>query len=134
MKKLLLALALTLASAPAMAQTKAAPTTNILQVLHDDAVAASADAKANNDVIAQGCYDAIAMVAAAKLAASTTTGGGALLVFQKVRDFARLNASPTGTSLIVGCAPLVQDAKLNFVQFFANIGGAVLLKGIIPIP
>ena len=82
-----------------------------------------------------GCHAGTdAMVAAAKLAASTTTGGGALLVFQKVRDFARLNASPTGTSLIVGCAPLVQDAKLNFVQFFANIGGAVLLKGIIPIP
>ena len=133
MRYILLVFAGLLMSVPAYAQTKAAQP-NILQVIHDDAVAASADAKANNDVIAQTCYDAITVVAQTKLDAAVVTGGGALLVFQKARDVMRLNASPIGTSLIVGCAPLVQDAKVNFVQFFANIGGAVLLKGIIPIP
>ena len=97
-------------------------------------MAASADAKANSDVIAQTCYDAIAAIATAKLTSATTNGGAALLAFQKIRDFTRLNASPVGTNLILGCAPLVQDAKVNFVQFFANIGGVILLKGIIPLP
>ena len=131
-RTLLFALAGLLISSSAFAQPKTQP--NILQIIHDDAVAASADAKSNNDVIAQTCYDAIAVTAQAKLDASAVTGGGALLIFQKTRDFTRLNSSPVGTALIVGCAPLVQDAKVNFVQFFANIGGAVLLKGIIPIP
>ena len=141
MKKILLTILLLALASPAMAQVKKAtptsspiPQVSLLQTLHDDAVAASADATANNDVIAQRCYDAIAVIAQAKLATVQAPGGGALLVFQKVRDFTRLNSSPQGTDLIIGCAPLVQDAKINFVQFFANIGGAVLLKGVIPIP
>ena len=141
MKKVFLSILLLVLASPAMAQVKKVvptpspiPQVSLLQTLHDDAVAASADAASNSDVIAQKCYDAIAVIAQAKLTSVQTTGGGALLVFQKVRDFTRLNSSPQGTDLIIGCAPLVQDAKINFVQFFANIGGAVLLKGIIPIP
>ena len=54
---LIIACASLLFASPAFAQSKTQP--NILQVLHDDAIAASADAKANNDLIAQTCYDAI---------------------------------------------------------------------------
>ena len=129
---------LVLQAVPARAATPATTlaqiNTDLLQKLAADATAALADANANNDVIAAGCYAAIEKIANAKLTTANTTGGGLLTGFQKVRDVTRLNASPQGTDLIVGCAPLVQDAKLNFVQFFTNIGGLVLLKGIIPLP
>ena len=131
--------ALATVSPPAFAATApssalAAFNTDVLQKIAADAQAASADAKANNDVIAQTCYDAIAADAQTKLSTGAATGGGALTLFQKVRDISRMNASPAGTQLIVGCAPLVQDAKLNFLQFFANVGAAVLLKGVVPLP
>lgn len=119
-------------ASPSHAQPKAAAPSNdtaILQRLHDDAVAASADAASNNDGIAKACYDAIASLSEAKLQAQSVTGGGVLLAFQKVRDITKLNASPVGQQLIIGCAPLAQDAKLSFAQFLAQIGGAVLAKG-----
>ena len=136
MKKLLIiACASLFVSSPAFAQKSILPSQNdILTKIVDDANAAKADADQNKDVIASTCYTAIATVASAKLNAAQVQGGGALTAFQKVRDVTRLNASPVGTELIVGCAPLAQDAKVNLVQFFANIGGAVLLKGIIPLP
>ena len=135
--KALIIVAVLLSSLVCLPQARAAtaqPPASVLQTLRDDAVAAAADAKTNSDVIAETCYNAIATVADAKLQSAQVTGGGVLLGFQKVRDFTRLNASPVGTNLILGCAPLVQDAKLNFVQFFTQIGGLVLLKGIIPLP
>lgn len=95
-----------------------------------DAQAAYTDAKQHNDDIAANCWQAINVVATAK-AVESTPGGGALLVFQKVRDITRLNSSPQGTQLIIGCAPLVQDSKLNMLQFFTNIGGSVLVKGLL---
>lgn len=133
---LLCGLAFAASAAHAATSKEALATFNadLLAKIQADAQAASADAKANNDVIAQTCYDAIAADAQTKLNTSTATGAGALTLFQKVRDISRLNASPVGTQLIVGCAPLVQDAKLNFLQFFTNIGAAVLLKGVIPLP
>jgi len=104
----------------------------VLQAIHDDAVAASADALSNNDTIAKTCYDAIALDTQMKLSTAQIAGAGVLTVFQKARDVSRLNVSPAGTALIVGCAPLVQDSGLSFAQFFTKIGAAVLLKGIVP--
>ena len=103
----------------------------LLTALVADAQAASADAKANNDTIAQTCYDAITVAAQAKLASTVTPGGGLLTAFQKVRDLTRMNASPVGTQLIIGCAPLAQDARVNLVQMLTNVGAATLLKGFI---
>ena len=141
MRKIAIAIALcTAVATPALAQTKTpaatlqATATAVLQKIHDDAVAASADATQNNDTIAKACYDAIVTDSQAQLSTTQLSGAGVLTAFQKVRDVTRLNASPAGMALIVGCAPLVQDAKLNFVQFFTNIGAAVLLKGVIPLP
>lgn len=111
--------------------TLATGVTDILQKLHDDAVAALADANEHQDAIASSCYAAIVEMTTAKLKAQAVQGGGLLLVFQKVRDLNRLSSSPQGTSLIIGCAPLVQDAKLNMLDFFTKIGGAVLLKGLL---
>lgn len=127
-------LVLQVAPAGAATPTPAQISTDVLQKLAADATAALADANTNNDVIAATCYAAIEKIANAKLSTATIPGGGLLTGFQKVRDVTRLNASPQGTDLIVGCAPLVQDARINFVQFFTNIGGLVLLKGIIPLP
>lgn len=143
MRKFLLALtALTLLASPAFAQQKksAAPpsleqiSTDLLTKLQADSAAALGDATQNSDNIAMACYKAINDDVTAKLASAAIPGGGLLTAFQKVRDITRLNASPQGTALIIGCAPLVQDARLNFVQFFTNIGAVVLLKGILPIP
>lgn len=92
--------------------------------------AALDDANANNDKIAAACYSAIIDVAKAKQAAAPVAINP-VLAFQKVRDLTHLNSSPIGTQLIVGCAPLAQDTKLNMVQFFANIGGTILIKGIL---
>lgn len=118
---------------PAMAQTKpvANPFVSVLPKLIADAQAALNDANDHNDTIAANCYSAIVAVATAQQNAQSTNGGGALLVFQKVRNIARLNATPQGTNLIIGCAALVQDAKLNMVQFFTNFGGAILIKGLL---
>lgn len=96
-----------------------------------DSAAALADAEAHQDVIAANCYKAINTEATARQQAASVTGGGALLLFQKVRDVARLNATPQGTNLIVGCAALVQDARLNMLQFFTNVGATVMLKGLL---
>ena len=103
----------------------------ILQAIVADAKAALDDANTNNDQIASACWTAIHTAAQAKLAASHLPGAGLLYAFQKVRDLTRLNSSPIGTSLILGCAPLVQDARLSMVQFFGNIGAMVLLKGVL---
>ncbi len=146
MKKL--AILLVLISAPALAQPRGSIppqrpqvqsadqpiTSDLLNKIVADAQAADADAKSNNDTIASTCYEAIIAVAQTRLQTVDLQGAGLLTAFQKVRDLNRLNASPLGTQLIVGCAPLVQDAKLNFLQFFTNIGAVVLLKGILPIP
>lgn len=118
----------------AQAQIKLPPLpspTQVIQTIIDDATAALADAKSNQDDIAIPCYQAIIVVANAKLAAGPSTGGKLLYAFQKVRDVTKINTSPLGTQLIVGCAPLVQDAKINMVTFFANIGGSVLIKGLL---
>ena len=119
---------------PASAATAAPNDADILSKIVADANVALADANTNNDTIAATCYKAVADIASAKLNTAQVSGAGLLAGFQKVRDVTRLNASPQGTELIVGCAPLVQDAKLNFVQFFTKIGAVILLKGIIPLP
>ena len=121
---------------PAMAEPKAKPVAavseaSLLQTIMTDAKAALDDATTNNDAIAVACWTAIHAAAQAKLAASHVPGAGLLYAFQKVRDLTRLNSSPIGTSLILGCAPLVQDARLSMVQFFGNIGAMVLLKGVL---
>lgn len=139
---LLLVAALALLSAPAYAQQKpvsplapasSSPLAQILPKLIADAQAASDDAKAHNDVIAQACYDAIAAVASQQLTAANASAGviGPLVILQKARDIGKLNSTPQGTQLIMGCAALVQDAKLNMVQFFTSIGGAALVKGVL---
>jgi hypothetical protein len=112
-------------------QPKLIDITSLLQKIRDDAVASQADADSHQDKIASVCYAAIADVAGAKLQAQSVTGGGLLLAFQKLRDLGRLSASPQGTSLIIGCAPLVQDAGLNMLDFFTKIGAAVLVKGLL---
>ncbi len=114
-------------------QRTVSPLVSILPKLIADAQAASDDAKAHSDIIAQTCYDAISSVATAQLAASDNASGvvGPLVIMQKARDIGRLNSTPQGTQLIVGCAPLVQDAKINLIQFFTTIGGTVLIKGIL---
>lgn len=129
--KYILVLASILLASPAMAQPKLLDTSGLFQKLLTDATAAMQDANDHQDRIAASCYQAIAEAAQAKLEAQNITGGGLLLAFQKLRDLNRLSASPQGTSLIIGCAPLVQDAKLNMIDFFAKIGGAVLLKGVL---
>lgn len=132
--RIALALALSLLAAPAMAQPPksiAADVTALLQQIQADAKAALSDANAQEDRIASACYSAIADVTTAKLQAQAMTGGGLLLAFQKLRDLNKLNSSPLGTQLIIGCAPLVQDAKVNMVQFFTSIGATVLLKGLL---
>lgn len=138
MKKIALVVTLmALAIGPACAQTKLVSPlklpdeTQILQTIIDDAKAALQDAQTNQDPIAATCYQAISTVAAARLTGAKATGGKLLYAFQKVRDVTRINTSPLGTQLIVGCAPLVQDAKLNMVTFFTNIGGSVLIKGLL---
>lgn len=103
----------------------------IIQKIADDSAAALADARDHNDTIAANCYAAINNLSVAKVQAANVTGGGALLVFQKGRDLVRLSSTPQGTDLIVGCAALVQDAKLNMLQFFTSIGATALLKGIL---
>lgn len=130
-------IALALAIGPACAQQKSISPlklpdeSQILQTIIDDAKAALQDAQTNQDPIAATCYQAINSVATARLAGAKATGGKLLYAFQKVRDVTRINTSPMGTQLIVGCAPLVQDAKLNMVTFFTNIGGSVLIKGLL---
>lgn len=104
---------------------------DILKRIVTDAEAALADARDHNDTIAANCYSAIIVVANAKQQAQAVTGGGAIVAFQKIRDIIRLDATPQGTSLISGCAALVQDAKLNMLEFFAKIGGTVLIKGLL---
>ena len=120
---------------PAIAEPKAKPVAinevSLLQTIVTDAKAALDDATTNNDTIAAACWTAIHAAAQAKLAASRVPGSGLLYAFQKIRDLTRLNSSPIGTSLILGCAPLVQDARLSMVQFFGNIGAMVLLKGVL---
>ena len=132
----LMASPLATAEHKARAEPKARPVTTInestiLQAIITDAKAALDDANANNDQIASACWTAIHAAAQAKLAASHVPGAGLLYAFQKIRDLTRLNSSPIGTSLILGCAPLVQDARLSMVQFFGNIGATVLLKGVL---
>lgn len=131
MKRIILALGLALIVSSAQAQPKLIDTTPILQKLVTDAQAALADADAHQDKIAAACYEAIIDVTSAKLQAQAVSGGGLLLAFQKLRDLNKLNSSPQGTQLIMGCAALVQDAKLNMLDFFTKIGGAVLLKGVL---
>lgn len=131
MKKLLLIAAITLMPTMAFAQVKLPSESQILQTIIDDAAAALSDAQQHEDRIAASCWQAVGDVAKAKLAGTSSTGGKLMFAFQKVRDVTRLNQSPLGTQLIVGCAPLVQDAKLNMVSFFANIGGATLIKGLL---
>lgn len=111
----------------------ASPLTQILPKLIADAQAASEDAKIHNDEIAQTCYDAIVSVANEQLSANSASSGviGPLVILQRARDIGKLNSSPQGTRLIMGCAALVQDAKLNMIQFFTTIGGAALVKGIL---
>lgn len=128
---IILALAFLALAAPAMAQPKATDLTGLLQQIQADAKAALADAQSHQDAIASTCYAAIVELTGAKLQAQGTTGGGLLLAFQKLRDVNKLNSSPQGTQLIIGCAPLVQDAKVNMLQFFTQIGAAVLLKGVL---
>jgi hypothetical protein len=130
MRTAALALVLAALAGPALAQ-KAPDLSGILTQIRDDAKAALADARTNQDTIAAGCYSAIVDIASAKLAAQAVTGGGVLLAFQKLRDLNRLNASPQGTQLIIGCAPLVQDAKISMLDFFAKIGAIVLVKGLL---
>ena len=121
-----------LLATPAFAQTKLQTDIGaVLQKLSVDAATALADANDHGDKIAAACYSAIVEVADAKIQAQRVTGGGLLLAFQKLRDLTRLNATPQGTNLIIGCAPLVQDAKLNMIDFFAKIGGTVLVKGLL---
>jgi hypothetical protein len=119
-------------AAPAMAQPKnALDLSAVLQQIQADAKAALADADAHQDKIASACYGAIADLTTAKLQAHGAPGGGLLLAFQKLRDLNKLSSSPQGTQLIIGCAPLVQDAQVNMLQFFTSIGAAVLLKGVL---
>lgn len=108
-----------------------APSSELLARLVTDSAAAKDDADAHGDTIASACYAAINAEATARKNAAALTGGGALLVFQKVRDVVRMNNTPQGTALISGCAALVIDAKMNMVEFFTKIGGAVLLKGLL---
>lgn len=118
----------------ANAQQKAvSPLVTVLPKLIADAQAASEDAKSHNDAIAQSCYDAIVTVANQQLTSEQSSNGviGPLVILQKARDIGKLNSTPQGTQLIMGCAALVQDAKLNMVQFFTSIGGAALVKGIL---
>jgi len=128
---ILTAVILFLLAVAAMAQPRPSPITTVLQAIVEDANAALADAKDHNDQIAVNCWSAIASVAQAKLQTEQMPGGKLMYAFQKVRDITRLSSSPQGTTLIMGCAPLVQDAKLNMVSFFTNIGGAVLIKGLL---
>jgi hypothetical protein len=131
MKALALALALALAAGPALAQPKPLDLTPLLQRLKTDAQASLDDANAHQDPIAAACYKAIVEGASAKLNAQAVTGGGIILVFQKLRDLNRTNASPQGTALILGCTPLASDAKMNLLDFFTKIGAVVLLKGVL---
>lgn len=114
---------------PAHAQ-QPAPESSILTRILADAQVALDDATAHDDKIAAPCYAAIIAVATARSAA-TTEKGGVLAMFQKVRDVMKINTSPMGTQLIMGCAPLVQDAKINMLDFFTKAGAVVLLKGIL---
>lgn len=115
----------------ASAQPKLPSVAALLAQIRDDAQAALADANQHEDRIAAPCYAAIVDMANVKLQAHSVAGGGVILVFQKLRDLARLNATPQGTSLIVGCAPLAQDAKLTLLDFLTKIGAAVLAKGVL---
>lgn len=132
---LLLLASTSLAQAQAQLKTlsplKLPSTTQILQTIVDDVAAAIADAHEHQDPIAEACYQAIQTVAKARLSTEGVTGGKLIYAFQKVRDVTRINQSPMGTSLILGCAPLVQDAQVNMVTFFNNIGASVLLKGLL---
>lgn len=137
MRKLIVVGILCFLAGPALAQQKfVSPLklpsqTEILQTILDDATAALADAHDHQDPIAEACYQAIQTMAKSRLSAVGVTGGKLMYIFQKVRDVTRLNQSPMGTNLILGCAPLVQDAQINMVTFFNNIGASVLLKGLL---
>lgn len=120
-------------AAPAFAQPKpTVPTTAaLLQTIIDDANAALVDATSHNDTIAATCYQAIINAAAVQRDQKGTQGGKVLYTFQRTRDITRLNSSPVGTNLIVGCAALVQDARISMLQFFTNMGASVLIKGLL---
>jgi hypothetical protein len=131
MLSLVLASALMLTPAIAQPSKIEADITVILQKINADAKASLADADAHQDRIASTCWSAVADASAAKLAAQQAAGGGVMLAFQKLRDITRLNASPVGTDLILGCAPLAQDSAVSLLTFFTKIGAAVLVKGVL---
>jgi hypothetical protein len=121
-------------SACTMAPASVQSELDILRAINGDAIVALADANANGDRIAAACYQAIIAVSAERIQAQQVgggVGGGLIANFQRVRDLTQIGSSPIGTTLIIGCAPLVQSMKMTMLQFFTNIGAAALLHGIV---
>lgn len=128
-------------AAPSHAATKAKPTSaqalaNPLLVIQnftaDDLNAAIADATANNDKIALGCYQALLPIVQGGVANPLPASPGVFQALQKARDAQALLAnlqSPTGplANVNAACAPLVLAAQNTLVQL-GILTGAVAAK------
>lgn len=93
-----------------------------------DLQSAQADAVAQKDTVASGCYGAIITIVSAQQAAlnaqSNLTSPHLVTDFQHVRDFAK--ALQSDSPLSVACAPLANEVKMDVLNLVAGITAGTL--------
>lgn len=105
------------------------PFTALRQFTIDDLNAALADAQANNDLIAAGCWQALIPLVQNNAANPLPSKPGAALAFQKARNFKRKVQAGIPEAVTAACAPLILDAQ----QTILGIGAAVGLRIVNPL-